>query len=165
MGRKVRGGERGAARLGARCSTPRPTAPAGGAGCFSRRPFCGRGPDPSVPGPPDPNFEFGWWLVTASRPEPGDQRIFASYVLLMPAHVAFLWSQKTAALRGIFGVRVMGRDNKRLELHGFCYCARSSRRCSGTRRFVTCCVSWRMPNGRRLSPVQILRSSCRLLLL
>ena len=57
-----------------RSSTPPPTAPAG---CFSRRPRRRVWPGPFDPGPPDPKFEFGRWLVTAPGPGPGGQRTFA----------------------------------------------------------------------------------------
>ena len=69
-----------------RCSMPPPTAPAG---CFSRQPPRRVWPGPFGPGPPDPKFEFGRWLVTAPGQELGGQRTFAENVLLMPTSAAF----------------------------------------------------------------------------
>ena len=62
------------ARHGGRCSTPPPTAPAG---CgLSRRRRRRVWPEPFDPGPPNPKFEFGRWLVTAAGPGPAGQRAF-----------------------------------------------------------------------------------------
>ena len=45
-------------------STPPPSAPTR---CFSRRPRRREWPWPFDPGPPDPKFEFGRWLVTPTK--------------------------------------------------------------------------------------------------
>ena len=78
----LRGTARSAASYGSRLllplvATPPPTAPAC---CFSRRPRWRVRPGPFDPGPPDPKFKFGLWLVTApgpGGPGPGGQRTFA----------------------------------------------------------------------------------------
>ena len=99
-------------------------------------------PGPSAPGPPTLSLSLVGSSSQLSALGPGARQKFAENVLLMPASVAFPWSQRTAAqhysLRCIFVTRITNRDNIRFVSHRFCHCARPSLRCSGTRRYVIC---------------------------
>ena len=78
--------------------------------------------------------------VSATAPGPGREVNLNGPPGCCLSLLPFPLSLKTAVLHLAAYIYDLShkRDNKRLVSHGFCHCAQSSLRCSGTHRFIIC---------------------------